>query len=48
VRLGDGKVHVLQDWLDRKTFAGQQVFDVTPALERRERVEVMQKKVLPL
>ena len=46
VRLRDRKVHVLKHWLDWETFADQQVLDLIPALERGERVQVLQKKVL--
>ena len=49
MRLRDGKVHVLQA-LDRSAECSldQEVFDFIPALERRERVEVLQEKILPL
>src|SRR4029077_14339178 len=46
--LSNGEVHVLEHWVDGETFADQQVFDVTPALARRQRVDVLQKKVLTL
>jgi len=48
VSLREGKVHVLQNGLDRKMFAGQHILEVIPALERCERIEVMHRKVLTL
>ena len=39
---------MLEHWIDRKTFAAQQLFDGVPALERPKRIQIWKEKVLPL
>ena len=39
---------MLKHRIEDRTFARQQVFDVTPPLERRERVHVLMEKILLL
>src|SRR5438046_8854317 len=38
-----GEIHMLKNWLEWKSFTSQYSFHFVPALERRERVEVLQK-----
>src|SRR6266566_4899249 len=48
MRLRHGEVHVLQHGIDDRMFTHQQIFDFTPALQSSERVDVQEKKILPL